>query len=211
MTPIEFSQKEHFSFEDLKELVEFLRSPEGCSWDRVQTHESIRCHFVEEAYEVCEGIDKKDNALLCEELGDMLFQVLFHIDLAREENAFLLSDVIDGICKKMIRRHPHLFSSDREKSFPADWDAIKRAEKGEKSLEDTLRRISTSLPSLMRAEKFLEKGGNDLKIPSEDSPEEEMGGEIFRLVSRCKEKNIDPEAALNRYLEKIIVNCTNYE
>ncbi|MBR5295475.1 MAG: nucleoside triphosphate pyrophosphohydrolase, partial [Clostridia bacterium] len=105
---MEFSQKKHFSFADLVALVHFLRSPQGCSWDQEQTHESIRRHFIEEAYEVCEGIDKNDNDLLCEELGDMLFQVLFHTDIAEGENAFHLTDVFDGICKKMIRRHPHL-------------------------------------------------------------------------------------------------------
>ncbi len=208
MNTEEFSKKEHFTFDDLKELVEFLRSPEGCSWDREQTHESIRCHFIEEAYEVAEGIDKKDDSLLCEELGDMLFQVLFHTDIAREENTFYLSDVIDGICKKMIRRHPHLFSKNKELM---DWEEIKKAEKGEKTKKDTLRRVSTSLPSLMRATKFIEKGVNASSCITELTDEEKIGAEFFRLCSQCKKENIDPEAALNQYLEKIIINCTNYE
>ncbi len=208
MKPKEFAKKEHFTFDDLKDLVEFLRSPDGCSWDREQSHESIRCHFIEEAYEVAEGIDKKDNTLLCEELGDMLFQVLFHTDLAREEKAFYLSDVIDGICKKMIRRHPHLFSENKEAT---DWEEIKKAEKGEKTKKDTLRRISTSLPALMRATKFIEKGAQLSKGEKSLTKEEEIGARFFDLVGECKKANIDPEAALNHYLEKIIVNCTNYE
>ena len=208
MKPKEFAKKEHFTFEDLKNLVEFLRSPDGCSWDREQTHESIRCHFIEEAYEVAEGIDKKDNELLCEELGDMLFQVLFHADLAREEGAFLLSHVIDGICKKMIRRHPHLFSENKEM---ADWEEIKKAEKGEKTKKDTLSRISTSLPALMRAVKFIEKGADLPENNDFSSKEDKLGAKLFRLVSECEKEKVDPEAALNHYLEKIILNCTNYE
>ena len=133
MNKADFKEKEHFSFSELCDLVSFLRSPEGCSWDYAQTHKTIRNNFVEEAYEVCEGIDQGNNSLLCEELGDVLFQVLFHTDIAEKEGAFGLGDVIDGIAKKMISRHPHVFDEKISGEDPLkNWEEVKKAEKGEK-------------------------------------------------------------------------------
>ena len=204
----DLARKERFDFDDLTELVALLRSPDGCPWDREQTHESIRNNFVEEAYEVCEGIDQKNDALLCEELGDMLFQVLFHISIARDAKRFELEDVISGVCRKMIRRHPHVFADDTvEKDKIQDsWDAIKRKEKGEASLADTLSRVSTALPSLKRAEKFIEKGAVPAEI-SEEDPLLIQGKVLFEKVSLCMEQGLDPEEALNAYLKKILDNC----
>lgn len=200
-----FSQKDSFSFEDLTELVDFLRSPEGCPWDKVQSHQSIRNHFIEEAYEVCEGIDNGSDALLCEELGDMLFQVLFHISIAKEENRFTLEDVLLGICKKMITRHPFLFQGEElPKDQIQNWEEIKKKEKGEKNLSDSLSRISTSLPALKRAEKFLDKGAVKQDTETENDPLLKEGEKLFDLVKECKEKNIDPEQALNEFLLKIL-------
>ena len=108
MKPKEFAKKEHFTFEDLKNLVEFLRSPEGCSWDREQTHESIRRDLIEECYEVVEAIDADNPDMLCEELGDLLMQVVFHSRISEEQGQFDFDNVADGICKKLIYRHPHV-------------------------------------------------------------------------------------------------------
>ncbi len=203
MTPHEFAKKEHFTFEDFRLLVQLLRSPEGCSWDREQTHKSLRNNFVEEAYEVCEGIDKENNDLLCEELGDVLLQVLFHAGIAEDEGAFTTEDVIDGVSKKMIRRHPHIFSENGEKE---DWEEIKRKEKNEKSLGDALLRISTALPALKRGEKIIKK--TQAAIPGDQKPTEkeksEMGEKLYLLCRESVEKRIDPEEALNHYLENII-------
>ena len=178
-----------------------------------QTHESIRNHFVEEAYEVCEGIDKKDSALLCEELGDVLFQVLFHTDIATQEGAFGLEDVLRGICRKMISRHPTLFGEESESGGGDDqnWEEIKRKEKGEKDLKDALRRVSSSLPALTRAKKFIQKGASP--VPAKDLRDEraKAGAALYQTVLSLTEKGIDPEEALNRYLAEIVINCTKYK
>jgi len=208
----EFSEKEHFEFSDLEKLVALLRSPEGCPWDREQTHDSIRNNFVEEAYEVCEGIDGKNDALLCEELGDMLFQILFHISIAKDEKRFETGDVIDGICKKMIRRHPHVFAGEAvaEDGIQDSWDAIKKQEKGEKTLSDTLSRVSPALPALKRAEKYVEKGALSVKTES-NTTLTEKGKALFDLVSACVAEGIDAEQALNAYLRSVLTQCKKDE
>lgn len=209
MTPRDFSQKDHFTFEEFRQLIKLLRSPDGCSWDREQTHKSLRNNFVEEAYEVCEGIDKEDNALLCEELGDVLLQVLFHAGIAEDDGAFTTEDVINGVAKKMVRRHPHIF---QENAVKEDWEAIKQKEKNESSLQDSLRRISTALPSLKRAEKIIKKtGALPLLSLTSNEKKDEIGEDFYRLCQKCVENNIDPEEALTQYLEKIIEKCTKYE
>lgn len=207
MNKRDFAEKAYFDFNDLKDLVALLRSPDGCPWDREQTHESIRNNFVEEAYEVCEGIDQKNDKLLCEELGDMLFQVLFHTSIASDEKRFELDDVISGICRKMIRRHPHVFGDNtiEQDQIQDSWDAIKRKEKGEKSLSDTLSRVSTALPALKRAEKYIEKGALPPKA-SEEEPLLKKGKALFELVADCMAEGLDPEQALNAYLKRLLEN-----
>ena len=108
--------KEKYDFSDLCELIDILRAPDGCPWDREQTHQSIRKGLIEETYEVVEGIDSSDNKIMCEELGDLLMQVVFHAAIARDESAFDMSDICTGICKKLIYRHPHVFSDVNAKS-----------------------------------------------------------------------------------------------
>ncbi|MBE6713226.1 MAG: MazG family protein [Ruminococcaceae bacterium] len=208
----EFAEKKHFDFSDLMELVALLRAPDGCPWDREQTHESIRNNFVEEAYEVCEGIDTKNDKLLCEELGDVLLQIVFHTSIASEEKRFEMSDVTDGICRKMIRRHPHIFSEKEisEKDIQKNWDEIKKQEKGERTLADTLARVSSALPALKRAEKFVEKGAEPTAIPYAD-PLLEKGEALFQIVRECIKEELDPEQALNAYLKHLLKNCTNCE
>ena len=197
----EFAQKAHYDFADLTELVDFLRSENGCPWDRVQSHESIRNRLPEEAYEVCEGIDRKNDTLLTEELGDVLFQVLFHTSIAQGQGRFSMQDVIDGICRKMIRRHPHLFSN--EENIP-DWEEIKKQEKGETCLKETLLRISPALPALMRAEKFVSKGKDALPEGKNSTPMEKIGKELFDTVKESTRLGIEPEEALSRYLSGLI-------
>lgn len=212
MNKREFSEKEHFDFADLEKLVALLRSPEGCPWDREQTHDSIRNNFLEEAFEVCEGIDQKNDALLCEELGDMLFQVLFHASIAKDEKRFATGDVIDGICRKMIRRHPHVFADEAVAvdGIQDSWDAIKKQEKGEKTLSDTLSRVSAVLPALKRAEKYIEKGALSVKTES-DTALTEKGKALFDLVSACVSDGIDAEQALNAYLRSVLNQCKKNE
>ena len=209
MKKSEWNQKENFSFDDLIKIVRLLRSPDGCPWDREQTHASLRNNFVEEAYEVCEGIDKRNDGLLCEELGDVLLQIVFHAGIAEDENAFAMEDVLRGICKKMILRHPHVFCEGETEKSQISWEEIKRREKGEQSLHDTLSRISTSLPALKRAEKFIKKSAPENDAPN--TPVSDLGREFYVLCQKAVSQKIDPEEALNRYLEEILEKCTNCE
>lgn len=123
------------TFEDLISITETLRSEHGCPWDKEQTHESLKNCLTEESGEVLDAIDNRDMENLCEELGDLLYQVVIHSQIAKENGAFSIDDVVDGICAKMIRRHPHVFGNATALSPEeglALWNAIKKQEKGEK-------------------------------------------------------------------------------
>ena len=113
---IPFPEKEHYTYADLLHIIALLRSPEGCPWDKVQTHKSIRRGLLEEAYEAAEGIDRDDPKLLCEELGDLLMQVVFHADIEKDAGRFTMDDVCDGVVKKLLFRHPHVFGTAHEDS-----------------------------------------------------------------------------------------------
>ena len=127
---------EKYTYEQLLDIIAKLRSPEGCPWDRAQTHESMMKCFYDECDEVAEAIKNKDDDNLCEELGDVLLQVLLHAQIATEEGRFTMADVVDGIAKKMVRRHPHVFGNapeaQSEEEGLANWKAIKEKEKEEK-------------------------------------------------------------------------------
>ena len=126
---------ERYTFADLVEITARLRSPEGCPWDREQTFESLKKHLAEESQEVFDAIDKQDMENLCEELGDVLFQVLINSQIAAEIKAFSIDDVVDGICRKMVRRHPHVFGDAKVQTAgegTALWNYIKMQEKAEK-------------------------------------------------------------------------------
>ena len=132
---VNFQTADRYGMEDLLRVMELLRAPGGCPWDRAQTHQSIRQNMLEEAYETAEAIDRGDMDNLKEELGDVLLQVVFHARMAQEAGCFDFSDVVDGVCKKLVFRHPHVFgeteAGDLEKSLHT-WDAQKRAEKGQR-------------------------------------------------------------------------------
>lgn len=152
--------KENYRLEDLVSIMAVLRAPGGCPWDREQTHRSIRKNLIEEAYEVCEGIDNDDDAILCEELGDLLLQVVFHAQIAQEDGRFSIDDVADGICKKLIRRHPHIFADVKAETSDQvleTWDQVKKAEKAKKGESATaagiMKHIFRGMPALMRAQK----------------------------------------------------------
>lgn len=123
------------TFDDLVHIIEELRSEHGCPWDKEQTHESLKVCLANESQEVYDAIDNQDMENLCEELGDVLLQVMLHSQIAREEGAFTIDDVVDGVCRKMIRRHPHVFGDVKVNSVEeglALWNAIKKQEKAEK-------------------------------------------------------------------------------
>lgn len=157
---VDFKQKEKYDINDLLEIMRLLRAPGGCPWDAQQTHMSIRKNLIEETYEVIEAIDKDDKELMTEELGDLLMQVVFHAQMEQEAGNFDFGDVTDGVCKKLIERHPHVFG-EVEVSGVGDvlnnWDAIKRRSKGQKKGSEPMLSIPRELPALMRATKIQQK------------------------------------------------------
>ena len=205
-----------FNLEPLEEVVETLRSPGGCPWDIVQTHKSLRRNLIEEVYEVIEAIDLEDEKLLCEELGDLLMQVVFHARMAEEAKLFSMQDVIDGITEKLIRRHPHVFGDVNVKDAGEvliNWEAIKQAEK--KDRKSILDGVPKDLPSLMAADKLQQKAAKvgfdwpDIdpvwdKLEEElreledaivdeqpEKIEEELGDVIFTIVNIARFLKVD--------------------
>lgn len=224
---VDFKQKDKYDFSDLLRIMELLRAPDGCMWDREQDHKSIRRNFIEETYEVCEAIDDEDTEHLKEELGDVLLQVVFHTEMEREKGTFDISDVTDGICKKLIYRHPHIFA-DTEVSSSSEilrnWDALKRTEKNQKTATDTLQSVAKSLPGLIRAEKLQKKAAKvgfdwddvsgamdkvdedlgELKaaMRGEGDVEEEFGDLLFAMVNVSRFHKLDAERAMERACDK---------
>jgi tetrapyrrole methylase family protein/MazG family protein len=220
---IEFEFKERYNINDLVEIVAILRSENGCPWDKVQTHESIRKDFIEEVYEVIEAIDLKDPELLREELGDVLLNTVFHAQIETENSNFNFDDVCNDICQKMIVRHPHVFgdvSANTTDQVLNNWDKIKMHTKGQNTYTETLQSVAKSLPALMRADKVgkrASKAGMDFQsvedtlqcVESEtlelknaiesnvnEDIYEELGDLLFSCVNLARKLNIDPERAL---------------
>ena len=211
----DFKFKETYSLDDLLEIMKILRSPSGCPWDMEQTHKSIKNDFIEEVYEVIEAIDLDDTALLREELGDVLLQVVFHCQIEKEKNNFEFDDICDELCKKLIVRHPHVFGeltvSDSGEVLK-NWDNIKKETKGQKTYTDTLESVAKSLPALMRAQKLgkraikLETAELEEAVKSGESEhiEEEFGDLLFSCVNTARHLGLDSEQALTKASEKFI-------
>src|SRR5512138_1760132 len=141
------------------EIMHRLRAPGGCPWDAEQTHESLKRYLLEECYEVIEAIDSGNDELLKEELGDLLLQPLFHAAIAGERGSFTIEDVIEALCTKLIRRHPHVFGDEKiatSEEQVANWEKIKKAEKGEER-KSALSGVPPHLPALLKAQKVTEK------------------------------------------------------
>ncbi|WP_294753761.1 nucleoside triphosphate pyrophosphohydrolase [uncultured Ruminococcus sp.] len=228
---VEYQQKDHYSISDLLDIVRLLRGEGGCPWDREQTHTSIKSDFIEETCEVIEAIDLDDKALLREELGDVLLQVVFHCRIEEETNTFTFDDVCDEICKKLIIRHPHVFgdvTANTTDQVLKNWDAIKMETKGQERYTDTLTSVAKSLPALMRAQKVgkramragmdfrcaedavacigNEKAELDAAIANNDKAniEEEIGDLLFSCVNAARHLGVDAELALKSATEKFI-------
>ena len=157
---VDFQCKSRYDWDDLVEIIRILRAPGGCPWDGEQTHLSIRRDFLEETYEVLDALDRDDARDMCEELGDVLMQVIFHAQIERERGRFDVSDVIDGIAQKMVFRHPHVFANgkaDTSDEVLVNWEILKRQEKGQRSTADAIEAVPHTLPSLWRAEKLQKK------------------------------------------------------
>lgn len=226
---VNFEKKEKYSLQDLIEILRILRAPGGCPWDRAQTHLSNRRNFLEEAYEAAEAFDCDDPALMCEELGDMLMQVLFNIHIEEDAGRFTTDDVTDHICRKLIFRHPHVFgdaTADTSEEVLVNWDALKRQEKGQRTTADAMDSVARSLPSLWRADKLQSKAAKagfefpdvsgaldkldeetrELREAVENGTNftEELGDVLFAAVKVGRFVGVDPEDALNRTCEKFI-------
>lgn len=220
---MDFKMKSEYNFDDLVEIVKKLRAPDGCPWDREQTHKSIRSNFIEETYEAIEAIDTDDLELLKEELGDVLLQVVLHTEMESENNTFDINDVCDGICKKLIVRHPHVFgnvNADTTEQVLNNWDAIKMQTKAQKTQTQVMNSVSKALPSLMRSAKIQQKAAKvgfdwenvdgafeklleeleELKtaIKNDDkaNQHEELGDVLFSVVNVARFLKIDSEHAL---------------
>ncbi len=155
-----FTFKEKYNIDDLLEIMAVLRSENGCPWDKVQTHESIRTDLIEEAYEVCEGIDNNSPEMLREELGDLLLQIVFHSQIERESGNFAFEDVCNDICQKLVYRHPHVFGEVKVNGSDdvlKNWDQLKKESKHQDTYADTLESVPKNFPALLRAEKICKR------------------------------------------------------
>ena len=233
---VNFERKETYSLQDLIEILRILRAPGGCPWDRAQTHLSDRRNFLEEAYEAAEAFDRDDPALMCEELGDMLMQVLFNIHIEEDAGRFTTDDVTDHICKKLIFRHPHVFgtaAADTSEEVLVNWEALKRQEKGQQTTADAMDAVARSLPALWRADKLQSKAAKagfefadvsgaldkldeemrELREAAERGTNfsEELGDVLFAAVKAGRFLNVEPEDALNATCEKFIARFRRVE
>ena len=206
----------------LKEIVARLRAPDGCPWDREQTHASLRALLIEECHEVIDAIERADDANLCEELGDLLLHIVMHAQLANEREAFTLDDIAATICEKMIRRHPHVFGDKLAVDSEAvlkQWEQIKREEKGDNA--GVLDGVARSLPALLRSqtlqkkaarvgfdwpdvepvyEKLSEEIGEIREAVGANNPaaiEAEVGDLLFSAVNLARKLGVDAETALS--------------
>ena len=158
---VDFQCKSRYGWEDFLEIMRLLRSPGGCPWDAEQTHQSIRRNFLEETYEVLDALDRDDPHAMCEELGDVLMQVVFHAQIEKELGRFTMDDVVNEIAQKMVFRHPHVFGgsmqADTSEQVLVNWEVLKRREKDQRSTADAIEAIPHTLPALWRAEKTASK------------------------------------------------------
>lgn len=235
---IDFEQKANYDINDLVKIMELLRSENGCPWDREQTHVSIRANVIEEAYEVADAIDSGSPDSLKEELGDLLLQVVFHCRMDEEDGGFDFNSVCDGICKKLIYRHPHIFSdvsADNADEVLKNWDALKKKEKHQETYTDTMLSVPRAFPALMRAQKVQKRAaraGFDFEDASDvydkiaeemvevsdavssgdpDKIREEYGDLLFSAVNLSRFLKVDAEEALAASTDKFISRFAKVE
>ena len=226
---VNFQCNAHYTMDDLLEIMKALRAPEGCPWDREQTHQSIRQNMLEEAYEAADAIDHNDMDNLKEELGDVLLQVVFHACMAEENGQFTFEDVVDGVCRKLVYRHPHVFGTveaENAQGALSAWDAQKRLEKGQRTTADAMDAVAQAMPALIRAEKIqgkAQKAGFDWEevapaldklaeevdelrqsIREHSNVEEELGDLLFAAVKVGRFAGVESETALQKASGKFI-------
>ncbi len=219
------------TFEDLIKIVDTLLGEDGCPWDKEQTHKSLKPYLVEEAYETLEAIDSENKNKIADELGDVLYQVVFHSKLGEQKGEFDINDVTNAICEKLERRHTHIFSDvkvNTRKDIEKNWDEIKRIEKGEKTAFETLDSVTKSLPALLRAEKVQRKAENLgflkqdeafeeeiqsllKKVSKGENQEENIGRLLFLTVNLARKNSVVSEEALRIYTNNFTENVKKAE
>lgn len=220
------TKKEKYNFNDFVEIVRELRGEHGCPWDKAQTHESIEKDLVEESYEFINEVDEKNYEGMCEELGDVMLNILLQSQMADEEGKFDINDVIDGISKKMIYRHPHVFENDKVTTAEEALDSFnarKTKEKNIGGLEDKLKRIPNSYPMLLKSyklagvlaknldswnkdanESIIKNGIENVNLANNtDEAEKIIGDILFEICKLSKNLDINPELALEKKYLKV--------
>lgn len=228
----ELTHLERFDFERLREVIRTLLGPNGCPWDKAQTHQSLKPYMIEEAYEVTGAIDEEDPYHLYDELGDMLLQVLLHAEIASKHGEFDITDVMTAIGEKMVSRHSHIFGKDQAENAQevSDlWTKNKMAERGQKTYAESMRDVAKSLPATLRASKLLkrldgactveERFADALKAAKEgldaaagaENVEQAVGDALMRLVAVARAAGVDPELALNSASDRLIERFAKLE
>ena len=239
---VDFQRKARYGWEDFLNIMKILRAPGGCPWDAEQTHGSIRRNFLEETCEALDALDRDDPHDMCEELGDVLMQVAFHAQIERERGRFTMDDVVDGVAQKLVYRHPHVFGDvqvNGSEQVLANWDVLKRKEKGQATTADAIDALPRTLPSLWRAEKTahkaakvgfkwdsplsalekLEEEVRELREALEkggpaDAPhgvQEELGDLLFMAATIADMTKVDPEEALHGACDKFCARFRRVE
>ncbi|NDD57697.1 MAG: MazG family protein [Chlamydiae bacterium] len=199
------------SFDKLLHLSDTLIGPSGCMWDKKQTFQSLQPYVLEEAHELIEAVDINEDEKIVEELGDLLYTIIFYTSIANKEKRFCIGDVIDAISEKLIRRHPHVFGDLKvksEKELEENWERIKKEEKGKETRRDPLDGIPPTLPLLARFQKII-KAVSKSSLEIFDSKdfyeisEEALAGELMFFIWLAEKNNIDAEGALRRSLQRL--------
>lgn len=223
--------KKQYTFEDLLNIMSKLRGNDGCPWDREQTYDTLKKYIIEESYEVVDAVEGGDTDKLCEELGDVLLQIVFQSQIAKENNDFDIDDVINSICTKLINRHPHVFGTEvisKAIHVEQKWQEIKKVEKGQATYTQVMEDVPKNLPSLMRSYKIQKRAaeiGFDWKNVEDalekvyeeidelkqvyntndiDKISEELGDLIFSVVNVSRILKVEPETALISTINKFI-------
>lgn len=212
---LDFVSKKRYELNDLLRIMRRLTAPDGCPWDKVQTHESIRENMLEEAYELVDAIDKDDIDNMIEELGDVLLQVVFHCDMATRDGEYNLNDVISDVCKKLVTRHTHIFGENKaqnEEEALGFWEKAKAKEKKYQKLDEQIARIPDTFPALLQGEKFAKKakkyGANFTEEMLTSKAKNALDNDnlvsaLVSIVFLCAIKEISAEVELNKILKKI--------
>jgi uncharacterized protein YabN with tetrapyrrole methylase and pyrophosphatase domain len=207
------------SLETVIRVAERLRAPDGCPWDREQTHASLRPHLLEEAYEALDALDSGDPARLRDELGDLLFQIAIHAQLGREEGAFDAAEIARRLNEKLIRRHPHVFAGKEivGGDLLAQWEQIKREEEGDDQRKALLSGVPRELPALFAAERMLERAARvkieppRLDLPLDIDDQEFLGELLFDVVAAARDAGFDAETALRDANERFAAHVGRVE